>query len=914
MNYLGLTVFAGNTPGLILDFDPSTKEYTVEFTDGRVVKTAKVYWDKTIPSEPDIAFYRQSTAGNGEQLVYDAEIGWDIVSAIDIVDQPSDLGDWVDDYKSDDGVEQEHSSIEDKLDKVLETLDVLVEKDSEVHDKLDEAEGTGSAVQPHDAGAENDSEWDRELKPNPMAMDNEFGSGSYKERNDGALPGGRDMTAKTAKDCGCWEGYKRVPGTKPCAPGSCEKCDSARKKESAKKNTEEAVKKVNTVPPAGVRAAAKRGLKYYEEGKAGDGFEAATADRARKIAAGEALTEEHINRMHSFFERHAGGRSKKAKPGEVTAWDVAWLCWGGDAGRSWAAKVDAQLHKARHPNSKGKHSADETRMYWETGGPHEISEGADFDDEHMRSDVGPVSDVRHAEGEAQKNQHGDQEGNADMRGVGDQDREPSLDDRVVTLDGVDIDELNPDDYDAILGDMELDENDTRFAHVRKEAQWTDKFYAKNDTCPDCGDPLVNNNCYSCGESKKKKIKDSRKIAKKISKELSPFAEQLGVVFGNALAGNVKESVTQPSEGIFAIEIHGVDSHPENGGTGNYNDTHGDSPDLLKDVNHGGGGWIDATPELLSLGMPKVIELSESDESGEGDKVVKMLEKIFDKLLGNKFTDSKEKTKKEKNSSLKVQAASRCNICGNVFSSNQCKAPGVTDGKSLPGCPAVNSAPVDDVGMAQSPTGTQGGHSVQNAPTMQMGVSSVGTSWSTGGRPNFSFSGAVLDSDGNPLEVGQTYRAYVGNEDAPDIVKVESLDPEKISISKIGLESSNAPAATSDLSYAEIESQDMKFDKENVVNPVEVDGVLPSPTDGTPESNDDAGPGHNDIPGQRDLSRAHESSIKEAGRDYRPNEQKAFINEGGSARNLDKLILDGTHYVDGETTASDNFDDDFLFGV
>lgn len=33
-----------------------------------------------------------------------------------------------------------------------------------------------------------------------------------------------------AKNCECWEGYKRVPGTKPCAPGSCEKCDSHSKK------------------------------------------------------------------------------------------------------------------------------------------------------------------------------------------------------------------------------------------------------------------------------------------------------------------------------------------------------------------------------------------------------------------------------------------------------------------------------------------------------------------------------------------------------------------------------------------------------------------------------------------------------------------------------------------------------------
>lgn len=35
-------------------------------------------------------------------------------------------------------------------------------------------------------------------------------------------------------DCNCWKGYERVPGTKPCAPGSCRKCDSHSKKESGK--------------------------------------------------------------------------------------------------------------------------------------------------------------------------------------------------------------------------------------------------------------------------------------------------------------------------------------------------------------------------------------------------------------------------------------------------------------------------------------------------------------------------------------------------------------------------------------------------------------------------------------------------------------------------------------------------------
>ena len=27
--------------------------------------------------------------------------------------------------------------------------------------------------------------------------------------------------AKMKAKCGCWKGYKRVPGTKPCSPGSC---------------------------------------------------------------------------------------------------------------------------------------------------------------------------------------------------------------------------------------------------------------------------------------------------------------------------------------------------------------------------------------------------------------------------------------------------------------------------------------------------------------------------------------------------------------------------------------------------------------------------------------------------------------------------------------------------------------------
>tara|TARA_R100001463_G_scaffold85139_4_gene140035 strand:+ start:30289 stop:30546 length:258 start_codon:yes stop_codon:yes gene_type:complete len=31
------------------------------------------------------------------------------------------------------------------------------------------------------------------------------------------------QTPAAMKKCNCWDGYKRVPGTKPCAPGSCQK-------------------------------------------------------------------------------------------------------------------------------------------------------------------------------------------------------------------------------------------------------------------------------------------------------------------------------------------------------------------------------------------------------------------------------------------------------------------------------------------------------------------------------------------------------------------------------------------------------------------------------------------------------------------------------------------------------------------
>jgi hypothetical protein len=94
-------------------------------------------------------------------------------------------------------------------------------------------------------------------------------------------------------------------------------------------------------PPASVQSAAKHALKLIEEGKAGDGFTSVGRHRAHQLAAGEMVPLSDIKRMHSYFSRH--GVDKKGKdwnndsPGKV-----AWLAWGGDAGKSWAAGIVAK--------------------------------------------------------------------------------------------------------------------------------------------------------------------------------------------------------------------------------------------------------------------------------------------------------------------------------------------------------------------------------------------------------------------------------------------------------------------------------------------------------------------------------------------------------------------------------------------
>ena len=106
------------------------------------------------------------------------------------------------------------------------------------------------------------------------------------------------------------------------------------------------------VPPQRVRAAARQGLEMHKRGEAGDGLESATVTRARKIAAGDALTDAHVKRMHSFFERHDKTRPDDGGRGK-SPWRTAWMLWGGDSGRRWAASVVKNMQETAWLTGRG---------------------------------------------------------------------------------------------------------------------------------------------------------------------------------------------------------------------------------------------------------------------------------------------------------------------------------------------------------------------------------------------------------------------------------------------------------------------------------------------------------------------------------------------------------------------------------
>ena len=105
-------------------------------------------------------------------------------------------------------------------------------------------------------------------------------------------------------------------------------------------------------PNAGMAIEARRGLKWAEEGRAGEGLVEQTVADARKMAGREALSEQKVRRMPGWFARHevdmsAAANSDPDDPGYPGPGRVAGALWGGDAGRRWAEEKVAELEAER---------------------------------------------------------------------------------------------------------------------------------------------------------------------------------------------------------------------------------------------------------------------------------------------------------------------------------------------------------------------------------------------------------------------------------------------------------------------------------------------------------------------------------------------------------------------------------------
>lgn len=98
-------------------------------------------------------------------------------------------------------------------------------------------------------------------------------------------------------------------------------------------------------PTLRMASAARRGLRLRH--KFNRGGTQVGVDRAHQLAERRELSEADVKSMHSFFARHAVDKDAKThkwnSDSDPSAGFIAWLLWGGDAGKSWADRKAKEL-------------------------------------------------------------------------------------------------------------------------------------------------------------------------------------------------------------------------------------------------------------------------------------------------------------------------------------------------------------------------------------------------------------------------------------------------------------------------------------------------------------------------------------------------------------------------------------------
>jgi hypothetical protein len=94
-------------------------------------------------------------------------------------------------------------------------------------------------------------------------------------------------------------------------------------------------------PTSGMKAAARRALKWKEDGKATGAGTPVGWGRASDIVAGRSMSLSVVRRMYSFFSRHEVDKKGKDfyNTSNPSNGRIMWDAWGGDAGYSWSRGI-----------------------------------------------------------------------------------------------------------------------------------------------------------------------------------------------------------------------------------------------------------------------------------------------------------------------------------------------------------------------------------------------------------------------------------------------------------------------------------------------------------------------------------------------------------------------------------------------
>jgi hypothetical protein len=151
-----------------------------------------------------------------------------------------------------------------------------------------------------------------------------------------------------SKQAPCWEGYvqrgmkpgkdgKPVPNCVPAAKAN----DLFEDEDDVEYETNSISKAESYSPPEGARSAARRAIKFKEDGKAKGAGTMVGWTRAGQLARGESLSLSTVKRMYSYFSRHEVDKKGKdwGNPDNPSNGYIMWLAWGGDAGFTWSKGI-----------------------------------------------------------------------------------------------------------------------------------------------------------------------------------------------------------------------------------------------------------------------------------------------------------------------------------------------------------------------------------------------------------------------------------------------------------------------------------------------------------------------------------------------------------------------------------------------